>query len=70
MLSQDLRRLGRYLIPIAIMTWGLFALLFSGHLDDIPAPIWWLGIVFSIAVGLAGTVALWFRAKARNKARW
>jgi hypothetical protein len=70
MLSQDLRRLGRYLIPIALMTWGLFALLFSGHLDDIPAPIRWLGIVFSIAVGLSGIAALWFRAKARNKARW
>jgi hypothetical protein len=70
MLSQDLRRLGRYLIPIAIMTWGLFALLFSGHLDDIPTPIWWLGIVFSIAVALAGMAALWFRAKARNKGRW
>jgi hypothetical protein len=70
MLSKDLRQLGRILIPFALVAWGLFALLFSGHLEDVPAPIWWLGMVFALAIGLAGVAALWFRARARSNQRW
>jgi hypothetical protein len=46
MLAKDLRRLGRLLIPLAVIGWGVFALLFSGHLDSVPAPVWWLAVVF------------------------
>jgi membrane protein implicated in regulation of membrane protease activity len=70
MLAKDLRRLGRLLIPLALIGWGLFALLFSGHLDSVPAPVWWLAIVLSVAVGLTALVALRFRARARQKDRW
>jgi hypothetical protein len=70
MLSKDLRNLGKILIPLSLAAWGLFTLLFSGHLEDIPRPIWWLGAVFGLAVGLTGALGLWFRAKNRNGPRW
>jgi hypothetical protein len=70
MLAKDLRRLGRLLIPLAVIGWGAFPLLFSGHLDSVPAPVWWLAVVFLGAVGLTALVALRFRARARQKDRW
>jgi hypothetical protein len=74
MLGQQLKSLGRFLIPVAIAGWGLFALVlggqYGGHLDDVPRELWLLGLVLAAAAGAAATAWLWLRVRRPDDSRW
>jgi hypothetical protein len=60
MLAKYLRRLGRLLIPLAILGWGSSALLAGGHLDSLSTPVCWLAFALSVTVGFTVPVAFRF----------